>query len=181
MIIMIFMAVTSSGASEMLAVSSLFTFDVYRRYLKPKARPRACKCMCLAMQRQLPKFTSNLMFSSLALVPTSLSYCGQGWRSVSGQLIRLCTALSLPLVPVSTHARCLPACAYVCLEVPDMPGCMQADGPHLVMVSRIAVAVWAVIMGIAMCIAQVANININWLILLIGASSLSFSLRMHYP
>ena len=37
-IIMIFMAVTSSGASEMLAVSSLFTFDIYRRYIKPKAR-----------------------------------------------------------------------------------------------------------------------------------------------
>ena len=36
-IIMIFMAVTSSGASEMLAVSSLFTFDIYRRYIKPKA------------------------------------------------------------------------------------------------------------------------------------------------
>ena len=49
-IIMIFMAVTSSGASEMLAVSSLFTFDVYRRYLKPKARPHICQCTCLAVQ-----------------------------------------------------------------------------------------------------------------------------------
>lgn len=38
MIVMIFMAVTSSGASEMLAVSSLFTFDIYRRYIKPKVR-----------------------------------------------------------------------------------------------------------------------------------------------
>ena len=35
-IVMIFMAVTSSGASEMLAVSSLFTFDIYRRYIRPK-------------------------------------------------------------------------------------------------------------------------------------------------
>ena len=35
-IIIAFMAVTSSGASEMLAVSSLFTFDVYRRYINPK-------------------------------------------------------------------------------------------------------------------------------------------------
>ena len=74
----------------------------------------------------------------------------------------------------------LPPCAYVCfLETPDMSGCVQANGPHLVMVSRIAVAVWAVIMGIAMCIAQVANININWLILLIGAHSSCSSLRMH--
>ena len=46
--------------------------------------------------------------------------------------------------------------------------CLQADGAHLVRVSRVAVAVWAVIMGIAMCIAQVAGINVNWLVLLIG-------------
>ena len=41
-IVMIFMAVTSSGASEMLAVSSLFTFDIYRRYIKPKVGLFAC-------------------------------------------------------------------------------------------------------------------------------------------
>ena len=35
-IIIVFMAVTSSGASEMVAVSSLFTFDVYRRYINSK-------------------------------------------------------------------------------------------------------------------------------------------------
>lgn len=45
----------------------------------------------------------------------------------------------------------------------------QANGARLVTVSRIAVAVWAVIMGCAMCVAQVAQINVNWLVLLIGA------------
>ncbi len=35
-VIMCFMAVTSSGAGEILAASSLFTFDVYRKYLRPK-------------------------------------------------------------------------------------------------------------------------------------------------
>ena len=38
-IIICFMAVTSSGASEMVAISSLFTFDVYRRYINPKVPP----------------------------------------------------------------------------------------------------------------------------------------------
>ena len=38
-IIICFMAVTSSGASEMVAISSLFTFDVYRRYINPKVLP----------------------------------------------------------------------------------------------------------------------------------------------
>ncbi len=37
-VIICFMAVTSSGASEMVAISSLFTFDVYRKYINPKAR-----------------------------------------------------------------------------------------------------------------------------------------------
>ena len=37
-IVIVFMAVTSSGASEMVAISSLFTFDVYRRYIDPKVR-----------------------------------------------------------------------------------------------------------------------------------------------
>ncbi|BDA49838.1 Urea-proton symporter DUR3 [Coccomyxa sp. Obi] len=78
-IVICFMAVTSSGASEMVAVSSLFTFDVYRRYIKP-----------------------------------------------------------------------------------------QATGGQLVVVSRVGVCVWAIVMGAAMCIAQAAGINVNWLITIIG-------------
>ena len=38
-IVICFMAVTSSGASEMVAVSSLFTFDIYRKYIHPKVWP----------------------------------------------------------------------------------------------------------------------------------------------
>ncbi len=40
-VIICFMAVTSSGAGEMVAISSLFTFDVYRRYINPKVRLRS--------------------------------------------------------------------------------------------------------------------------------------------
>lgn len=36
-VILCYMAVTSSGAGEMLAISSLFTFDVWREYIHPKA------------------------------------------------------------------------------------------------------------------------------------------------
>ncbi len=35
-VIMCFMAVTSSGAGEILAAASLFTFDIYRKYIRPK-------------------------------------------------------------------------------------------------------------------------------------------------
>ena len=55
----------------------------------------------------------------------------------------------------------------------------QANGARLVTVSRIAVAVWAIIMGCAMCIAQVAQINVNWLVLLIGVP-LTYVLNMRH-
>lgn len=35
-------------------------------------------------------------------------------------------------------------------------------------VSRVGVCVWAIVMGAAMCIAQAAGINVNWLITIIG-------------
>jgi Na+/proline symporter len=49
-IIICFMAVTSSGASEMVAISSLFTFDVYRRYINPRVH-----ILLSAVQETLPE------------------------------------------------------------------------------------------------------------------------------
>jgi SSS family transporter len=37
MITMLFMAITSTGSAEMIAVSSLITYDIYRKYINPKA------------------------------------------------------------------------------------------------------------------------------------------------
>ena len=45
----------------------------------------------------------------------------------------------------------------------------QASGERLVWVSRIMVFVWAIVMGCAMSVAQVASINVNFLITIIGA------------
>lgn len=56
-IVICFMAVTSSGASEMVAVSSLFTFDIYRKYIHPKVRPGlvpAWLCECGRFPRAMP-------------------------------------------------------------------------------------------------------------------------------
>jgi urea-proton symporter len=36
-LIMLFMAVTSTGSAEQIAVSSLVSYDVYRDYINPKA------------------------------------------------------------------------------------------------------------------------------------------------
>lgn len=54
-LIMLFMAVTSTGSAEQIAVSSLVAYDVYREYFNPKATgkdvrsrtlPRMCRCSC---------------------------------------------------------------------------------------------------------------------------------------
>lgn len=39
LLITLFMAVTSSSSSELIAVSSILTFDIYKTYVKPKATP----------------------------------------------------------------------------------------------------------------------------------------------
>ena len=59
-IVICFMAVTSSGASEMVAVSSLFTFDVYRKYIHPKVRDAGSPVTddCMAVPK-LPSYTSD--------------------------------------------------------------------------------------------------------------------------
>jgi len=56
---MIFMAVTSSGASEMLAVSSLFTFDIYRRYIKPKVGPRIQRLLIMIPSKTFEHTSAN--------------------------------------------------------------------------------------------------------------------------
>ena len=42
MLIIIFMAVTSAGSSEFMAVGSLFTFDIYKVQKDPGRRSHTC-------------------------------------------------------------------------------------------------------------------------------------------
>ena len=59
MLIMLFMAVTSTGSAEQIAVSSLYAYDVYREYINPKAtgkQARTChhltQSACSTLQKQ---------------------------------------------------------------------------------------------------------------------------------
>lgn len=40
LLVVLFMAVTSCASAELIAVSSLLTFDVYKAYMKPQATPK---------------------------------------------------------------------------------------------------------------------------------------------
>ena len=44
MVTMLFMAVTSAGSAELVAVSSLFTYDIYKTYINKNATG-APRCM----------------------------------------------------------------------------------------------------------------------------------------
>jgi urea-proton symporter len=52
MTVMLFCAVTGTGSSEMMAVSTLFTFDLYRGYINPKATDKQllmCTRICVTI------------------------------------------------------------------------------------------------------------------------------------
>lgn len=42
MVTMLFMAVTSAGSAELVAVSSLFTYDLYKTYINKNANGAPC-------------------------------------------------------------------------------------------------------------------------------------------
>lgn len=47
-LIMLFMAVTSTGSAELIAVSSLVSYDIYRAYIKPDATGEEILKVCVA-------------------------------------------------------------------------------------------------------------------------------------
>lgn len=50
MLVIIFMAVTSAGSAEMMAVSSLFTYDVWKVSTCLHMRAQACTCLCIQQE-----------------------------------------------------------------------------------------------------------------------------------
>jgi len=80
-VIICFMAVTSSGAGEGLACTSLFTYDVYRRYIKPKvgsssSSSAASSSFCLnpVSSSSSPPVSSASSFSSSCSSPLNLVF-----------------------------------------------------------------------------------------------------------
>lgn len=65
---MLFTAVTCAGSAELVAFSSLFTFDVYRTYLKPSASGRQLM--------RMSKYSVLLFGFGIALLSLSLFYVG---------------------------------------------------------------------------------------------------------
>lgn len=119
-VIMCFMAVTSSGAGEILAAASLFTFDIYRKYIRPKVPPDVthlghCKHLALLS-----------IVAANASAPAYVSLLPE--RESLGEALTCMTAQSRSALAV-----------------------FQATGKELLAVSRSAVVIWGIIIGLACC------------------------------
>lgn len=99
-LLLIFMAVTSATSAELIAVSSIWTYDIYQKYINPKASGRNLVRMahlaCIAYSIVMAGFSTGLFYAGIsmgwlylfmgvlissAVLPASLTllWKGQNW------------------------------------------------------------------------------------------------------
>jgi SSS family transporter len=70
-LLIVFMAVTSAMSSELIAVSSIFTYDVYQTYIKPDASGRrliyTSHCMVVFFGFFMAAFSTGLWYGGISL------------------------------------------------------------------------------------------------------------------
>ena len=66
MLVMLFMAVTSTGSAEQIAVSSLYAYDVYREYINPNATGKQVRKLSCPQLIWVSVLCAALRFRSLA-------------------------------------------------------------------------------------------------------------------
>lgn len=104
-LLLIFMAVTSASSAELIAVSSIWTYDIYQTYINPKASGkfliRMSHVACIVYALILASFSTGLFYAgvsmgylylmmgciiSSAVIPATLSlmWKGQNWQAAAG-------------------------------------------------------------------------------------------------
>jgi Na+/proline symporter len=70
-LLIIFMAVTSATSSELIAVSSIFTYDIYQTYVKPDASGRRLiymsHCMVIGFGMVMAAFSTGLHYAGISM------------------------------------------------------------------------------------------------------------------
>ena len=113
--------------------------------------------------------TMQRLFASLG----HMARVGRSCRLLYTSNLHACNRASINCdVCLIIFHKDLPRCQIAGVQSPCPGSCpclnallclLQASGRELVMVSRIAVLVWACIMGAAICIFQAAGVNVYWL------------------
>jgi urea-proton symporter len=70
-LLIVFMAVTSATSSELIAVSSIFTYDIYQTYFKPNASGRRLiymsHCMVVGYGIVMAAFSTGLYYAGISM------------------------------------------------------------------------------------------------------------------
>lgn len=70
-LVMIFMAVTSAMSAELIAVSSIFTYDIYREYINPKASGKTLiytsHCAVILFALAMAGFSTGLYYANVSM------------------------------------------------------------------------------------------------------------------
>lgn len=125
LLIVLFMAVTSCASAELIAVSSLLTFDVYQRYIKPSAKPKnlifVSHCMIIVFGLVMALFACiwnaigidlGWLFLVMGLIiggavfPVAFTICWRGQSAlgaISGAVVGLAAGLIAWLVTAKQY------------------------------------------------------------------------------
>lgn len=70
-LLLIFMAVTSASSAELIAVSSIFTYDIYQTYINPKASGtfliRMSHASCVVYATIMAAFSTGLFYAGVSM------------------------------------------------------------------------------------------------------------------
>ena len=70
-LLLVFMAVTSASSAELIAVSSIWTYDIYQTYLNPKASGkfliRMSHAACVVYAICLASFSTGLFYAGVSM------------------------------------------------------------------------------------------------------------------
>jgi len=104
-LLLIFMAVTSASSAELIAVSSIWTYDIYQTYINPKANGkfliRMSHVSCIVYAILLASFSTGLFYAGIsmgylylmmgciissAVIPATLAlmWKDQNWQAAAG-------------------------------------------------------------------------------------------------
>lgn len=119
-LLIVFMAVTSASSAELIAVSSIFTYDIYQTYIKPDASGRRLiymsHCCVIGFGLAMAAFSTGLHYAgvsmgylyllmgviiSSAVLPATLTLMWKGqnkWAAMLSPPLGLCCSLIAWLV-----------------------------------------------------------------------------------
>lgn len=70
-LLLVFMAVTSASSAELIAVSSIFTYDIYQTYINPKASGkfliRMSHISCVVYAVVMASFSTGLYYAGISM------------------------------------------------------------------------------------------------------------------